>query len=68
MVCGAGRPISAAEVKAIFATMRKILTTTIERKDRGDDYPPRYLIHHREEGARCPRCGGASGNACTPKG
>lgn len=50
--------LSAAEVKTIFATMRKILTTTIERKDRGDDYPPRYLIHHREEGARCPRCGG----------
>ncbi len=50
--------LSSAEVKAIFTTMRKILLTTIERKERGDDYPPRYLIHHREEGAHCPRCGG----------
>jgi len=50
--------LSPSEVKAIFTTMRKILLTTIERKERGDDYPPRYLIHHREEGARCPRCGG----------
>jgi len=46
------------EIRTIFLTMCKILHTTIERKDRGEDYPPRYLIHHREEGARCPRCGG----------
>jgi formamidopyrimidine-DNA glycosylase len=50
--------LSADEVKAIYTTMRKILTTVIERKDRGDDYPPRYLILYREEGTRCPRCGG----------
>jgi formamidopyrimidine-DNA glycosylase len=50
--------LSPSELSALFRTMRKILQTTIERKERGDDYPPRYLIHHREEGARCPRCGG----------
>ena len=50
--------LAPVEIKTIFLTMRKILLTTIERKERGDDYPPRYLIHHREEGARCPRCGG----------
>ena len=50
--------LSSSEVKAIFTTMRKILLTVIDRRDRGDDHPPRYLIHHREEGARCPRCGG----------
>ncbi|HEV2718744.1 MAG TPA: DNA-formamidopyrimidine glycosylase family protein, partial [Thermoanaerobaculia bacterium] len=50
--------LAPSETKSIFTTMRKILLTTIERKERGDDYPPRYLIHHREEGARCPRCGG----------
>lgn len=50
--------LTAAEIKTLFTTMRKILLTTIERKERGGDYPPRYLIHHREEGARCPRCGG----------
>src|SRR5947208_173845 len=50
--------LTAAEIRTIFTTMRKILLTVIERHERGDDYPPRYLIHHREEGARCPRCGG----------
>jgi formamidopyrimidine-DNA glycosylase len=50
--------LTSSEVKTIFTTMRKILQTTIERKERGDDYPPRWLIHHRDEGARCPRCGG----------
>ena len=50
--------LTSAEIRTIFTTMRKILLAVIERKERGDDYPPRYLIHHREEGARCPRCGG----------
>ena len=50
--------LTPAEIRTIFTTMRKILLTVIDRKERGDDYPPRYLIHHREEGARCPRCGG----------
>jgi len=50
--------LTSDEVKAIFTTMRKVLLTVIERRERGDDHPPRYLIHHREEGARCPRCGG----------
>lgn len=55
------RPVdrfSPEEVKAVYTTMRKILTTVIARKARGEDYPPRYLILYREEGARCPRCGG----------
>lgn len=50
--------LTPAEVKTVFTTMRKILRTTIERKARGEDYPPPYLIHRRDEGARCPRCGG----------
>jgi len=50
--------LTSAEIRTIFTTMRKILLTVIERHERGDDHPPRYLIHHREEGARCPRCGG----------
>jgi formamidopyrimidine-DNA glycosylase len=51
--------LSDAEVKEIHATMRRILREVIARKARGAGYPPRYLIHHREEGDRCPRCGGA---------
>lgn len=50
--------LSSSEVATIFTTMRKILLTVIDLKERDRDYPPRYLIHHREEGARCPRCGG----------
>jgi formamidopyrimidine-DNA glycosylase len=51
--------LSSIEVKGIFMTLRRILREVIERKLRHAGYPPRYLIHHREEGARCPRCGGS---------
>ncbi len=44
--------------RAIFTTMRKVLRETIARHERGAEHPPRYLIHHREAGERCPRCGG----------
>jgi formamidopyrimidine-DNA glycosylase len=50
--------LNAAEVKSIFTTLRRLLTDVIGFKARGDDYPARYLIPHREEEARCPRCGG----------
>jgi formamidopyrimidine-DNA glycosylase len=50
--------LSAAEVKSIFGNLRNVLRETIEFKSRGEDYPPRYLVRHREEGNRCPRCGG----------
>jgi formamidopyrimidine-DNA glycosylase len=46
------------EIDAIFRNLRRILRTVIARKAHYEDYPARYLIHHREEGARCPRCGG----------
>jgi formamidopyrimidine-DNA glycosylase len=50
--------LSAAEVKAIFHSMRAILKEAIAFKSRGGDYPGRYLVQHREEGDRCPLCGG----------
>jgi formamidopyrimidine-DNA glycosylase len=50
--------LSPSEIATIFTTMRKILLTVIDLKEHDRDYPPRYLIHHREEGAHCPRCGG----------
>lgn len=55
------RPVDAlrdAEKRAIFTTMRRILRETIARHGREAELPGRYLIHHREEGERCPRCGG----------
>jgi formamidopyrimidine-DNA glycosylase len=47
-----------AEKRAIFTAMRRILRETIARHGREAELPGRYLIHHREEGERCPRCGG----------
>jgi formamidopyrimidine-DNA glycosylase len=47
-----------AEEKAIFTTMRRILRDVIGRHERGAPLPPQYLYHHREEGERCPKCGG----------
>jgi formamidopyrimidine-DNA glycosylase len=47
-----------AEVKDVFTTMRRMLTNVIARKERGQGYPPGFLIHRRETGERCPRCGG----------
>ncbi len=51
--------LSAADAKHIFTAMRRILRVVIARKQRGDGYPRGYVIHHREEGDRCPRCGGS---------
>ncbi|HEV3486758.1 MAG TPA: zinc finger domain-containing protein [Vicinamibacterales bacterium] len=45
--------LTAAERRKIFTAMRRILRTAI-----AGDLPPRALFHHREEGERCPRCGG----------
>ena len=50
--------LTTREIGAMFRNMRRILSDVIARKARNEDHPPRYLIHHREEGARCPRCGG----------
>lgn len=50
--------LSDAEVKAIFTAMRAILKEAIAFKSRGGDYPGHWLVQHREEGDRCPRCGG----------
>jgi formamidopyrimidine-DNA glycosylase len=50
--------LSDSEVRAIFTAMRRVLREAVARRDRDADLPPRYLFNHREEGARCPRCGG----------
>jgi formamidopyrimidine-DNA glycosylase len=50
--------LSDLEVKTIFTAMRRILREVIERKSRHASYPSRYLIPHREEEGRCPRCSG----------
>jgi formamidopyrimidine-DNA glycosylase len=46
------------ERKAVYSSMRRILRDAIARHGRGAELPGNSLIHHREAGARCPRCGG----------
>lgn len=50
--------LNSEEISRIFRNLRRILRNVIAKKAHDDDYPAKYLIHHREEGARCPRCGG----------
>ncbi|HYK00870.1 MAG TPA: DNA-formamidopyrimidine glycosylase family protein [Thermoanaerobaculia bacterium] len=50
--------LSKAEENAIFTTMRRMLRDVITRHERGAALPSQYLYHHREEGERCPKCGG----------
>ena len=47
--------LSPEAIRSIYVAMRRVLREVIER----GEHPPRYLIHHRDEGARCPRCGGS---------
>jgi formamidopyrimidine-DNA glycosylase len=47
-----------SEVRTLFTAMRKILRESVERRARDAELPARYLFAHREEGTRCPRCGG----------
>jgi formamidopyrimidine-DNA glycosylase len=50
--------LTAAEVRTIHTTIRRILREAIARHAREGSLPGTYLFHHREEGERCPRCGG----------
>jgi formamidopyrimidine-DNA glycosylase len=50
--------LSDADVNAIFVGIRTVLKEAIAFKSRGRTYPAQWLVQHREEGDRCPRCGG----------
>lgn len=47
-----------AEVRALYANMRRILREAIARHARESELPRSYLFHNREVGERCPRCAG----------
>ena len=47
-----------AEVRAVYNAMRRILREVIRVRAKDGDWPGRYLSMHREEGERCPTCGG----------
>ena len=50
--------LSDGEIKALFIAIRGVLREAVAFKALGHDYPARFLVSHREEGDRCPRCGG----------
>lgn len=50
--------LSSDETRAMYTAMRRILRDAITRHARGAELPANALYHHREEGERCPRCGG----------
>lgn len=51
--------ISSAEGTALFRAMKRVLREAVKRRVADRTNPPRWLIDHREEDARCPVCGGA---------
>jgi formamidopyrimidine-DNA glycosylase len=50
--------LSKDEEKSIHTTMRRMLRDVVSRHARNVELPGNWLIHNREEGERCPKCGG----------
>ncbi|MFW5685451.1 MAG: Fpg/Nei family DNA glycosylase [Spirochaetota bacterium] len=50
--------LSADEVATIHAKIRHVCSRAIEAHARPDRMPESWLIRRRDDGARCPRCGG----------
>ena len=46
------------QLKKLYQKMRKVLQTAVEKKVTPDNFPPNFLIGRREEGTKCPGCGG----------
>ena len=45
-------------LRELFDSMNEALTAGIEHAVRSKPFPDSYLLHHRGEGEKCPRCGG----------
>jgi formamidopyrimidine-DNA glycosylase len=54
--------LSDEQVSALFQAMRRVLEVAIDSgagaEDMTERLPEGYLLPHRRQGARCPRCGG----------
>jgi len=46
-----------SDLENMFDTMQDIMDTAIHCKVEVSKFPPDYLIHVRDEGSECPRCG-----------
>jgi len=54
----AAAELAGDELDALHRALRHVLETAIDRQADPDRLPSSWLLPHREEGARCPRCGG----------
>ena len=45
-------------LRRLHASLHRVLELAVERGARPDAVPRTWLLRHREDGARCPRCGG----------
>lgn len=50
--------LGADRTRRLHRAVRAVLETAIDRKADPGAMPPSFLLNHREEGGRCPRCGG----------
>ena len=49
---------SAGQLSDLHAEMRHVLQSVLDTGTTYSELPDDWLIHHRDEGAECPRCGG----------
>jgi len=50
--------LSDKKLSQIYKSMRRVLKKTVEKKADPESFPRSYIIPRREEGKKCPRCGG----------
>lgn len=55
----AARELDEQQANALYRAMRHVLRLAIERQADPERLPRSWLLPHRREGERCPRCGGS---------
>lgn len=45
-----------ADIRGLYRALRRVLATAIERRAEPERLPDSYLLPHRHDGGRCPRC------------
>jgi formamidopyrimidine-DNA glycosylase len=50
--------LSRNELGKLHTTMQRVLRTALRHDGDASELPKKWLIHHREGGDECPRCGG----------
>lgn len=50
--------LSDSEKKQLYKEMKKVLNMAIDKEGERSEFPKDYLISHRKEGEKCPKCSG----------